>query len=319
MIRALAVALALMGAPAGAQTYDILNADACEGLLQRVDVLGMGGVVEVGGVRPYQNGCAYTDLRISTGVGALGYRVPRAELHIGGLERLDHGLPPLAVKLEVRGAHPVFTVPGDILTSWLLTEQVKVGDGMDLSAQLWWDRESRRVVIEEARWDFPGENGLRMTGLIEGVDLTDAVAMQQSALTTRLTALELEMESNGIFEHLFLVPLGQLLLEPVPETVEDGEQEVPQPQEQVVALKKAAVAALHGLPEARFEPGARDAVETFIAELPHPEGRMVLRLDAPEGLGMAQLGPLALGAPVTPEALAAVLEGVTIGASYARE
>ncbi|QDC10438.1 hypothetical protein FHY55_14825 [Oceanicola sp. D3] len=312
MIRALALACLLPGA-AAAQTYDSLTDEACAGLLQRADVLGLGGVVEVGGSGAQENGCAYSDVRISTGAGMLGYLVPQARVQIGGLGRLDYGLPPLAVKLEVRGAHPVFTVSGDALTSWLLTEQANVGDGMDLSANLWWDRDTREVVIEEVRWDFPGANGLRMEGLIAGVDLTDQLAMQQSALTTRLMALELEMESNGLFEQLFLVPLGQALLQPVPEA--DGA-EVPSPAAQVAALQAAAVEALESLPDARFEPGAREALAAFITDLPHPEGRFVLRLDAPEGLGMAQLGPLALGAAVTPEAVGAMLDGVTIGAEY---
>ncbi|SIN82647.1 hypothetical protein [Vannielia litorea] len=305
MIRAAALACLLPGL-AAAQEYDTMDRAQCEALLKRADMVQMGAVIEAAVLAPEDGWCRYAGLRLKGPNGYMDYGLDRARLRIGGAERLEHGLPPLAVELEIEGAHFAYTGGLDAGMRWLMTEQMKADGGIGLVLRAHWDREAKALVLEEASADFPWDNGVRLSARVEGIDLTDRVSTERSAPFAGVTALELELVTHGLFESVFMLPIGPLLLE--------GAEE---PEARVAELKQAARAVVAGLPEVLLDEASREAALALLEDLPHPVGRLLVQVAAEPGLGMAQAGPLALGAAATPEGLAAVLAGVSVAVDYA--
>lgn len=281
----LLAATLLAASPVAAQSYDIMDRAQCEALIGRADMLGLGAPVTVQVLAPEAGFCRYEDLLLRGPSAAMDYALDRASVRVGGAGRLEHGLPPEALELRIEGAHFRYNLPEAPLTAWLMTEQGRAGGGVNLAVRTHWDRPGRRVVIEEVRADFPWRNSLRVTGEIANVDLTDRLATQRSLPGAGLARLELEVQSEGLFEALALLPLGQLLLAP------QGD-----PALEVEVLKQRAESFVAGLSAPLVDAPSRAALAALIADLPHPAGRARLTLEAAPPVGLGQLLPFLGGA-----------------------
>ncbi|MCO6382760.1 hypothetical protein [Oceanicola sp. 502str15] len=311
MIRALALAcLLLPGAAAGAQSYDTMDRAQCESLLTRVDMLGLGAPIEAGTARVEEGACLFEQVVISGPDAYVDYGLDRARVRIGGAARLEHGLPPEALEIEVAGAHLVYRTGVDPAVDWLMGEQMRADGGIALVLRAHWERDSKRLVIEDASADFPWDNSLRMSAVVEGLDLTDAMAMQLSAMQTGLARAEVEMVSHGLFEQIFMLPLGTALL--------SGGGDVPTEQ-RVEAMRAQALEALATVPEMVMNAEARQAAAALLADLPHPVGRVRVELRAEPVLGALRMAPAVMTGrvPETVEDIWPMLEGVTLGVVYA--
>lgn len=219
----------------------------------------------------------------------------------------SEGLRPERLEVEVEGLRPVVAT-GNPQMDYLLAAQARANT-IDGRLVLDWDAAARRLAVTALEADFPGDNLLRFSAGIDGVDLTDAAAMQMSVSGFALREASLEVRTHGLFEWYFLMSLGPSILP------YDGDIEAA-----AAALRSEATAAVMALPEPVFDRSDKDALAALIAELPNPSGTLTLDFQARDGFGPARfMGYANEGLPDTLAAAAPLLDGVKVTIGWMHE
>jgi hypothetical protein len=169
----------------------------------------------------------------------------------------------------------------------------------DLTLSALHDAGTGRLSLSRSSVILSGGSALRLTAEIDGASLDPASIPEGT-----LKAMTLEWDSDG------------RLLRPVMELIGDRLTGA-EGGEAVDAARVAFAGLVAALPDAAVDEDARRALEAFVEDLPQGKGRLVLSLEAPDGIGAARIAIAALaGDPMGPEALARLLAGVTITARW---
>lgn len=217
-------------------------------------------------------------------------------------------LPPRSLDLAISGItiRPDF---GDKTLSYLNQLQNQ-GKEIDLSLAVSWDEAAHTLSLDGLSLSFPGDDYVRMSALVEGVDLTSHSAIQMSAGSFGLTRMTAEIRSLRLFQDYILQPFGLALL-----------YNSDDPEARVDELKTFARNTLEGVPSELLPPASRRALQSLVADMPTLAG--TLRLDgvAKPGIGMARFLPLAVqrGRVDSLTDLWKVLDGVRLDATYRPE
>jgi hypothetical protein len=156
--------------------------------------------------------------------------------------------------------------------------------------------------------DFPGDNAVSLTARIDGVDASSLGALETSAGSMAVTALDARVTTHGLFEGYLLMPLGNLLLA--------GAQDPGAELGRLVALGQGLA---DSLPDPPLDAPSRAALKALLGDLPHPSGTVALSLTADPGIGPARFAPvIGTGLPDFPSGLAPLLDGVRVTATYTR-
>jgi hypothetical protein len=170
---------------------------------------------------------------------------------------------------------------------------------VDLTLSALHSAETGRLSLSRSSLALSGGSALRLTAEIDGASLDPASIPEGT-----LKAMTLEWDSDG------------RLLRPVMELI--GDRLTGAEGGAAVDAARAAFAGLvAALPDAAVGEDARRALEAFVEDLPQGTGRLSLTLEAKDGIGAARIAIAALSDdPLGPEALARLLAGVTITASW---
>ncbi len=225
-----------------------------------------------------------------------------------GIERLiEQGLPPLSLDVQLEGIR-VRPQMDDPVLDYLLEVQSRPA-GVDASLSVRWDGVQNAVFVDELRAEFDESNAVVVSARIDGVDLSDAAGLQTSFGSAGVRDLSITADFDGWFETVLVLPLGSQLL-----TAGDVS-----PREQVADLQRQAAAFVGTLPEASMPDRAKTALNDFVMALPEPRGRLQVQLSAEPTLGAASVLRATMSASDPASMIVAVLEGVTILATWTPE
>jgi hypothetical protein len=278
--------LALLAGPVGAETAD------CAALVTMVE--GAAGLDLTAPPAGMQDGWCVMDGARSSGEGSVRVTVER--LRLRG-EAAGDAL--LALEIVADGLRVAPSLSDREMPGWLRDFLRLQTAQVDLALRR--DEGSDRLLLERGRLGLSGGSELVLTGEVAGAGLSAA-----SLLSGRVTRLAVEWKNDGRTLRPLMEAMGAQL-----EAGATGTK---------AAL--AARAALSGLvgavPESSLPEDSADALSAFIAALPQGRGRLTLILESGAGIGMAQLGLLALSDdPLGPQALARLFADVAVGADWA--
>jgi hypothetical protein len=196
-------------------------------------------------------------------------------------------------------------VQGNPAMSWLLQQQMgPLGVDADLSLSR--DPAARTLSVDVLHIDFPGQNDIRLTGMIGDLDLDAVAANPETVLTANLRNLDLTVVTEGLFETVVLMPLGTIVL--------DGSTD---PEGDVDRLKRLATGIIDRLPDTLTDMPSRAAMTALVMDMPHPWGTVSLQVNADPGLGAVRMvGPALNGPPETLDGWLALLNGVRVTFGY---
>ncbi len=216
----------------------------------------------------------------------------------------DGSVPPEALDLRFRDFRLGFKTPDPVMTYLIQAQAGHSNIDGDLAAT--WDPAKRRLEVTRADLDFPGDNAIRMTASVSNVDLSSLGAMQMSLTGFAVNRLRFEVQSNGLFEGYFLMPIGALLLE----GAED-------PADEAAAMKEEFDELLADLPEAAFPAQTKAAFAAVAAEMPNPAGTLTVEVASDAGFGPAQLTKYVLyGLPTSVAEIDHILSEMQVAADY---
>jgi hypothetical protein len=228
-----------------------------------------------------------------------------------GLDRFAETLnPPTAIDLQLRGIDQYVALDDPVMEYLIraLRGGFLTNATIDLDLSLAWDVQTRVLDMSRLYIDFPGDNAISVTTKIANLDLTSFEAMENTMLATAITSLTADIESNGLFESFFLMPLAMPLLEGAAD-----------PAAAIVELKRYFTKQVDTFSPAIFVDPSRDALRNLVADMPNPAGRLTLQLDAPAGFGASLLQRyVATSDPVTMTDVWDSLVGVTVAIDYIR-
>ncbi len=298
--------LTLQTGLAGAQSPD---AAACTASLQRLaQVTGVSPIAAIAAEAQITSDgwCGLSDVTIPTNSKYLSFGIDDLQWRGTDMARFAAGgLPPTALDVRLTGFR-FLTNTGDPVMTYLMAQQ-SGAKGISGDLSLIWDAGSSELEMTALNLDFPGENTIAVTARFRGVDLTSRATMQQSVGGFALTKAKVDVLTNGLFETYLLLPFGQLVL--------GGAED---PAAQVAALKAAASDQISSFPNPPFMPGSTDALTQLITDMPNPTGRIVLDIDAPNGLGPAQTAKFALfGIPQSLDEVWPLFGSAQISVTYA--
>jgi hypothetical protein len=224
-----------------------------------------------------------------------------------GLAAVSAGKPPATLDVQVRHAR-LGVKTGEARMDYLMGLQMAPSwINMDFVAQ--YDAKARILRLDRFDIDFPGNNVFGLTGQVNRIDLNSMGGMQMSVGQAGITSLGMTLTSNGMFETYFVMPIGAALLPEVPEGIDHAAYIAT-----VIADTRAAVA---GLPDTLIDPPSKAALDTMLAEMPHPWGTLTLNAQAPSGFGTQRFMGFAItGVPYTLQDWLPVFAGVTLTATY---
>ncbi|NJM83972.1 MAG: hypothetical protein HC844_17345 [Tabrizicola sp.] len=300
MIRAGLMALVLAG-PAAAE--GLVGQALCAAVWDKADTeMGGLGVVTDASVRQEGDWCVVDapvldvqgDYRVDWHMDRLRFRGSALGWFAGG-STLPEGL-----ELVVEGLRVVVQT-GNPQMDWLIAAQARP-NGIDAEAVLGWDPVAKVLRLERVSLDFPGDNMLRASAVLTGVDLSSMGAMQMSATGFALTDVDLAITTHGLFEWYVLMVLGSVVLPP------DGDMDA------AMETFRADLSETMGdLPETSVSAESKAALDVLIAELPNPAGDLTLSLRADPGLGPVRFAGYAMtGVPETLSEAAPLFQGVTL-------
>ncbi|MBT8409059.1 MAG: hypothetical protein KJN93_05490 [Alphaproteobacteria bacterium] len=215
-------------------------------------------------------------------------------------------LPPTAFSAEIRGWRAVPQV-GDPVMEYGFREQSRLSRN-SLSFSATWDADTRVLTLDHLDLGFPNLGSLRLSAVLEGVDLSDRAALEMSAGSFSVTRVQMKLTSTGLFETYALLPLAGGLLA--------GSDD---PEARVEDLKSAAIQSVETHPDAQVPRASKDALHALIADLPHPSGTVDYLPTAKPGLGPARFFRLAQDSDVGGlDDVWPLLEGVRIDIGYTR-
>lgn len=169
----------------------------------------------------------------------------------------------------------------------------------DLRLQALHDPEAETLSLAGLRLDLSGGTTLELDAEIRGADLS--LSSLAAGAVTRAT---LVWRNDG------------RLLRPVMDLA--GEDLAGAPGDKAVDASRGALATLVGaLPASVVDDASRGALEAMVRSLPQGRGKLTLGLASADGIGAARLAVGSLsGDPLSPDALATILEDATITAAW---
>jgi hypothetical protein len=195
---------------------------------------------------------------------------------------------------------------GDPVMDWLMAAQ-REPKSISGNLSLYADHVARTLDLTSLNIDFPGDNALSLTAAVTAIDARQVQTLMQSGPQARLTAFDLEITTNGLFESYALVGLGSAFLAGSTDPAAD-----------VAAIKAEVSGFVAGLPDVVLDPEERTALGALIADMPNPAGTVRLGVAAAGGIGAEQLAPVLIngisGVLADP---ARYLQGIDIGLGYA--
>jgi hypothetical protein len=169
----------------------------------------------------------------------------------------------------------------------------------DLNLRARHDAATNRVTVSEFRLVLSGGTALDLSCDIQDADLSAA-----GLAAGRLTRASLVWRSDGRF------------LRPVMDMAGEGLAGAPGGPA-VDAARAALEQIVDLLPPATLDDASRKALAAAIRSLPQGRGKLTLTLVSEDGIGAARLGMAALaGDPLSPKAMAALFDGVTLAATW---
>ena len=188
---------------------------------------------------------------------------------------VEGGLPPTAIALTLSGIRIVPQV-GDKTFQYLQDVQSR-GQNIEVSLSVNWDAADNVVSVDNLLISLPSDDFIRFEAQVEGVDLSTAESLRNSAISFGVTLVDLEIRSERIFQNYLLLPLGMVLLE--------GQSN---PEARVDELKDLAKTAVEGAPSQLVSEGSKAALLSLVEDLPEPAGTLRLRQTASPGIGVAR-------------------------------
>ena len=282
----LGVVLALLAGPAVAETAE------CAALIAAVEgATGLGLTAPPAGM---EDGWCVLDGARSSGEGSVRVTVERLRLRgeaagdeLVALEILGEGLR-VSPSLSDRD------MPG-WLRDFLRLQTAKV----DLALRR--DEAGDQLLLERGRLGLSGGSELVVIGEVAGAELSAA-----SLLTGRVTRLAAEWKNDGRTLRPLMEAMGAQL--------EPGATGT----KAVLAARAALSGVIETVPKGSLPEESAVALTAFIAALPQGRGRLRVTVASDAGIGMAQLGMLALSDdPLGPQALARLFADVAVGADWA--
>jgi hypothetical protein len=214
---------------------------------------------------------------------------------------------PDALDLQVEGLRLVVR-SGAAQMDYLFAAQARANP-IQVDLALGWEATTRSLRVDRLEIDFPGDNRIDLTARAIGVDLTTPGAAQMSVTSFAVTEVDLAVQTHGLFEWYLLTALGTMVLPP------DGDMQAAE-----ATLKAQAGSAIAALPEGTFSAASKGALTDLVAELPNPSGTLTLAMRSEAGVGPARLMGYAItGVPATLEAMAPLLDGVTMDFGWTHE
>lgn|GEM_PF-1823800 len=302
MTKAWTLGLALLAAPAQAQ----MNGD-CQALLDRT-------VAQTQGLSARYSGtegewCVYRNLRLKTPSNDPDFAADSLRLRANApLWAVLMGEPAngdgydAAVKIE---GLRFFAKTGMANYDYLFQLQ-SMSDQTAVDLALMWDASAKELRLTRLEVDFPGDNALSATARIGNVDLSSDGAAQMAVTGFAVQEATLGVTSNGLFESVFLLPMGMMLMP------QEGDMTVA-----AEAVRAQGLAGVAALPDTAFSTQTKAALSQLIAEMPNPAGTLALKFQANGGFGPARLTSFALfGVPTTIEQAAPLFKGITLDATW---
>lgn len=228
-----------------------------------------------------------------------------------GLERVAEGLPPTSILLDIKGFQMSINT-GDPVFSYLLMAQ-NSRSATDMVIRAHWDEATKTVHVDQFDVDFWGDNSVKWTAIVTGIDLSNRDAILLSAGGAAVTAIDAEIVSNGLFETYLLMPLGNMFLNGG-DAVESGQKA---PEALVEEYRTTAINGLDQVPESLLPIASRKALQVLLAEMPNPAGKLTLRMTADPGIGSAAVSRAAVfGMPKTVAEAVSYLQGAVFDITY---
>ena len=282
----LGVVLALLAGPAVAETAE------CAALIAAVEgATGLGLTAPPAGM---EDGWCVLDGARSSGEGSVRVTVERLRLRGEAAGNELVALEILGEGLRVSPSLSDRDMPG-WLRDFLRLQTAKV----DLALRR--DEAGDQLLLERGRLGLSGGSELVVIGEVAGAELSAA-----SLLTGRVTRLAAEWKNDGRTLRPLLEAMGAQL--------EPGATGT----KAVLAARAALSGVIETVPEGSLPEESAVALTAFIAALPQGRGRLTVTVASDAGIGMAQLGMLALSDdPLGPQALARLFADVAVGADWA--
>jgi hypothetical protein len=217
---------------------------------------------------------------------------------------VDGSTLPEGLEVAVEGLRLVVQT-GDSRMDWLFAAQ-SGPNRIDAEAALAWDPAAKALRLEGLSVDFPGENMVRASAMLTGVDLSSTGAMQMSATSFALTEFDAHVTTHGLFEWYMLMALGPMVLP------SEGDIDAA-----VEGIRADLVAMVGDLPGTSFTEATKAALRALIGELPNPSGDLTVALRAESGIGPARAAGYALnGVPQSVAEAAPLFQGVTVDVGW---
>jgi hypothetical protein len=170
---------------------------------------------------------------------------------------------------------------------------------LDLTLRAAHDPATGVLTLGEALVELSGGSTLRLEGEINGADLSPG-----SLAGAAVTRMRLDWRNDGRILRPVMEILGEAL-----GGASGGEA--------VEAARAALAGVVAALPGTALDDESRAALEAAVAALPQGRGKLVLAIDAPEGIGAARVAVAVLsGDPLSGTALDALLDGAVIAAEW---
>ena len=249
------------------------------------------------GVLAGQEPCRLEGLVLGQGTN-LTITVEAIEWSLQGVEE-DGFSETVSLDVSVRDSRMI-AASEDRWVAYLLAEQAR-RNTIDADLSIVWTPEAGVVDIETFSLDLPGANGLEMTARSSGIAST--LIFGQTPEDIAVHAVSFSVENTGFLDGLLL----SFIIDRV--RVVPGE-----PRRVMDATLSEVANMIDDWPEAVFDQDSRAALQAMVLDGPAPWGRLDVSLDAPDGIGLRQIGT-ATALPLA-EALASVFEGATIQAEY---
>ncbi|QHQ35314.1 hypothetical protein [Algicella marina] len=295
----LLVATCLLAGPAAAEP----DFRSCEET--RLDLAGFisNKSVDFGSPLVFEDGtCIQRDVTVELRDERLRFTADEVRWQRQGL-RLEAGVPQSgSLNLQATGIR-TGTLSGNRLVDYhqtLRNENFPSTFSLDLA----YDADAQRLTVTRAEALLPGDNSVALTDLAITSGPLNADTQPMIFLSTlKLENLAVSVVSHGLFENIALLPLLTAL------AGHDLD-----PEAELTRALQQAETFLAAVPADAIPAASRKALESLLADMPTPFGKLMVRIDAPAGFGMANLVPM-MRKP-GPEALATTLGAVDIAIRY---
>ena len=270
--RWIAAALMLWGGAAAAQTISPMDLDDCTGSFRAgLAVVQRPVSFDTAPALDPEKWCVVygvvveSDLHLYVRIGEIRWRVE-------GYDRSASSA--LHVEMSEVGFLPH---AGDPVTDYLLAVQFGAG-GFDVTLHYTWDQATRQLTLHQASAFFNEDNNITLSGEVIDVDMGAQVALPDTMRDARLSALDIVVNSDMLFEQYLAMAIGAPLLEGAAD-----------PEARVEELKAQAIAVVESLPRNILDEESIAALATMIGDIPHPRGRLAVGLHSEEGVSLFRL------------------------------